>query len=266
MQTFRQLHQSGCFVIPNPWDRGSAIYLAGLGFKALATSSAGLGFTLGLPDTPGALPMDAVLAHLRDIVSATPLPVNADFQDGYGESADEVAANVGRCIGTGVAGLSIEDASSQPGQPLYHLEAAVERLRAARRAIDRSGTDVLLTGRAECYLTGHPQPFDEALRRLQAYSEAGADVLFAPGVRDLDEIKRMVAIVAPKPLNVLVARSSPFAVSDLAALGVRRVSVGSALARVGWTAVSKAARSLAEGRFDGFDGALSTADISHWFE
>jgi len=262
---FRKLHEAGCFVIPNPWDRGSAVYLAQLGFPALATSSAGFAFSRGLPDAPWALEREAVLAHVADIVAATPLPVNADFQSGYAPDPDGMAESVRLCVETGVAGLSIEDATGEPARPLYELRQAVERIQAARAAIDASGTGVLLTARAECFLTGHASPLEEAVRRLRAYADAGADVLYAPGVRAPDAIRAVVEAVAPKPVNVLVGAPG-LRVAELAALGVRRVSVGSALARVAWTAFMAAARALAEaGTFEQFDGLVTTGALSKLF-
>jgi 2-methylisocitrate lyase-like PEP mutase family enzyme len=263
---FRALHEQGCFVIPNPWDRGSAVFLERLGFRALATTSAGFAFSRARPDTVDALPRDAVLAHVADIVAATDLPVSADFQCGYSDDAAGVAESVKLCVEAGVAGLSIEDATGDPERPLFDLPSAIERIKAARRAIDASQSGVLLTGRAECFLTGHPSPLDESIRRLRAYADAGADVLYAPGLRDREAIRAVVEAVAPKPVNVLVGAPMGLSVSDLAALGVRRVSVGGALARVAWTAFAAAAREIAEaGEFSGFEGILSTAEVSRWF-
>src|SRR4051812_31341636 len=202
---FRALHQSGCFVLPNPWDAGTAIYLRHLGFQALATTSAGFAFSRGLPDDVGAVPRDAMLAHVAEIVRATPLPVNADFQNGYADDPDGVAANVARCVATGVAGLSIEDNSGDDAAPLYERSLAVERIRAARAAIDASGVPVVLTGRCEAYLVGDPDAARVSLDRLVAYADAGADCLYAPGVRDAGEIAAMVQAVAPRPVNVLMS-------------------------------------------------------------
>ena len=246
--TFRRLHESGCFAIPNPWDVGTARALAQLGFDALATTSAGFSFGRGLPDDPAALGVDAVLGHVADIVAATGLPVNADFQSGYAPDPEGVAANVRRCVETGVAGLSIEDArgdASGAGSPLYDRAEAVERVRAARAAIDDTGSGVLLTARAECFLVGHPDPLVESIARLQSYAEAGADVLYAPGVREPDDIRAIVEAVSPRPVNVLMAADTGLRVADLADLGVRRVSVGSALSRVAWGAFLAAGRELA---------------------
>lgn len=261
---FRTLHESGCFVIPNPWDAGSARYLQHLGFKALATTSAGFAYTLGLPDA--AVSRDAMLKNIADIVAAVDLPVNADFEAGYARDPEGVAENVGLCVETGVSGLSIEDSTGDPAKPLFELPLAVERIRAARAAIDRSGSGVLLTGRAECYLVGHPEPFQEALRRLNAYAEAGADVLYAPGVYDVSEIKTIVAELSPKPVNIIMSKDTGLRVADLAELGVRRISVGSSLARAAWTGFMRAAEPIAkEGSFAGFDGLAAYAGLNALF-
>ena len=262
--TFRALHESGCFVLPNPWDVGSAVYLQHLGFKALATTSAGFAFTQGLPDSVSAVPRDLMLAHIRDVVAATPLPVNADFQTGYADEPEGVARNVALCIATGVAGLSIEDATGNAAAPLYGLDLAVERIRAARAAIDASGLPVVLTARCEAYLVGQSDPFDTALKRLVAFADAGADCLFAPGVREAAEIAAMVKAVSPRPVNVLVSAPSPaHSIARLADLGVRRISVGSALARVAWGAFMRAAQDIKNtGSFDGLAGAASFSEIN----
>jgi len=263
---FRALHQEGCFVIPNPWDRGSALILERLGFPAIASSSAGLAFSRGLPDNAEVLTRDAVLEHLLELVAATHIPLNADFQSGYAADPERLARNVKLCIGTGVAGLSIEDASGDPSKPLYELEQAVERVRAARAAIDETNTGVLLTARAECFIVGHDDPLGESIRRLEAYAEAGADVLFAPLLPDRDAIRAAVAAVAPRPVNVLVSKNLGLRVQDIAELGVRRISVGGALARTAWTAFRSAARAIAEeGDFGGLDGIASTSEVSSWF-
>jgi 2-methylisocitrate lyase-like PEP mutase family enzyme len=265
--TFRTLHESGCFILPNPWDAGSAVYLERLGFKALATTSAGVAFSRGAPDTVAAVPKDVMLAHIRDVVAATTLPVNADFLAGYADAPEDVAGNVALCVATGAAGLSIEDATGTPAAPLYDARRAIERLRAARGAIDASGTPVVLTGRCEAWLVGDPNPFRTAMERLPAYAAAGADCLYAPGVSNPDEIAAIVKAVAPKPVNVLM--SSPSASLDaarLAALGVRRISVGSALSRVAWGAFIRAAQSLlATGSFDAFAGAASFNELNEAF-
>jgi len=264
-RAFRRLHESGCFVLPNPWDAGSARYLQRLGFKALATTSAGCAWTNGTAD--GAAGLDATLANIRAIVSATDLPVNADFESGFAATPEGVAANVAACVATGVAGLSIEDSTGHRDHPLHPLPVAVERLRAARAAIDATQTGVLLVGRAECYLVGHPDPLAESLRRLTAYAEAGADVLYAPGAVTHVEITAIVSAVAPRPVNVIVPRNIGLTVADLAALGVRRISVGGALARTAWTAFARAAQTIADdGAFTGFDGILTGADINGYFQ
>jgi len=250
---FRALHESGCFVLPNPWDVGSARLFASLGFRALATTSSGFAWTIGRADNEAG--REAVLAHLRVMVEATGLPVNADFESGFGARPEDVEESVGLAVATGVAGLSIEDSTGVEARPLYELPEAVERVRAARRAIDAAGGDTLLVGRAECFFAGRPD-LDETIRRLQAYAEAGADCLYAPGLRTAEQVGTVVRAVAPRPVNVLVAWAGAFTVSELADLGVRRVSVGGALARTGWAAVLRAARLLVEeGRFDGFADA-----------
>ena len=227
---FRAMHESGCFVMPNPWDVGTAVYLQHLGFEALATTSAGVAFTRGVPDATPALPLDDMLAHIREVVTATPLPVNADFQSGYANEPEGVAANVTLCIATGAAGLSIEDNTGDIASPLYEASLAIERIRAARKAIDASGIPVVLTGRCEAWLVGQPNPFRVALERLVAYAEAGADCLYAPGVREPDEIAAIVKAVSPKPVNVLMhGPSKILSDSCLAGIDVRRISVGLAL-------------------------------------
>jgi 2-methylisocitrate lyase-like PEP mutase family enzyme len=264
---FRELHASGCFVLPNPWDIGSAVFLKRLGFQALATTSAGFAFSRGLPDSVKAVPRDLMLAHIRDIAEATDLPVNADFQSGYADEPERLAENVKLCVATGVSGLSIEDATGDDATPLYDEAAAIERIRAARRAIDDTGSEVVLTARCEAYLVGHPDPFRTALARLTAFAAAGADCLFAPGVRDAHAIKAIVDAVAPRPVNVLVSSPSP-AMNRvaLAALGVRRISVGAALARVAWGAFMRASREIAEtGTFDALNGAARFEDLNALF-
>lgn len=265
---FRAMHESGCFVLPNPWDVGTAVYLQHLGFQALATTSAGVAFARGFPDGTSALPLEDMLAHIREIVAATPLPVNADFQSGYADDPEDVAANVTRCIATGVAGLSIEDNTGRKAAPLYEKSIAIERIRAARKAIDSSGIPVVLTGRCEAWLVAQPDPLRFSLERLVAYAEAGADCLYAPGVTKLDEIEQIVKAVAPKPINVLVSSpSKELTVSRLADLGVRRISVGSTLARVAWGAFIRSARSIAEtGAFDSFADAVPFAEINGVFD
>jgi 2-methylisocitrate lyase-like PEP mutase family enzyme len=264
-QAFRGLHERGCFVIPNPWDVGSARYLQHLGFAALATTSAGFAFSQGLPDSDVAVSRDRSLAHIAKIAAAVDLPVNADFSSGYGMEPSDVADSVTRCVATGVAGLSIEDATGEPSTPLYELPLAVERVQAAREAIDRSGSGVLLTARAECYHVGHPDAFRESIRRLQAYSQAGADVLFAPGPQKPEEIKALVEAVHPKPFNLLVIRDIGLGVGEIAALGVRRISVGGALALAGWTAFMRAAQTLkSNGSFSGLADLAPYAQINEF--
>ncbi len=263
--TFRQLHEQGCFVIPNPWDRGTAIALAAMGFQALATTSAGASFARGVPDTLTALGVDAVLDNIAEIVDAVDLPVSADFQAGYANDLDGLAVNVRRCVATGVAGLSIEDARGGAQDPLYSVPEAVERVGAAYAAID--GADVLLTARAECFLYGHPDPLREAITRLQAFADAGADVLYAPGIRNRDDIAALVDALRPYPVNVLMGSDTGLTVSDLADLGVRRVSVGSALTRVAWGAFLSAARKIAdEGSFAGLTRTASFDELNRLFD
>ena len=257
---FRQLHASGCFVIPNPWDVGSARWLAQLGFKALASTSSGAAWSQGCAD--GQMPLPAVLAYLRALVAATELPVNADFESGFADSPEGVAQNVRAAIDTGIAGVSIEDSTGDAAQPLFDLPTGVARLRAARAAIDASRQDVMLVGRAENFVAGRPD-LDDAMARLKAYADAGADCLYAPGITTREQIAAVVAAVAPKPVNVLVGSASAWTVADLAALGVRRVSVGGGLARAAWGGFQRAARQLAEqGRFDGFEGAVPGHELN----
>ena len=239
---FRELHQAGCFVIPNPWDLGSARVLAQLGFKALATTSCGLAWTLGVRDH--AITLDQKLSHLRDMAAAVPVPVNADFEKGFAVAPKEVAANVTAAAATGIAGLSIEDSTGDPSNPLFELSLAIERIRAAREALDKTGTGVLLTGRSEGFLAGRPD-LDETIRRLNAYADAGAECLYAPGLRTVDEIRAVVSAVAPKPVNALIG-SDIATVEELARIGVRRISVGGGLARAAWTGFLQAAKEIAE--------------------
>ena len=262
---FRALHESGCFVLPNPWDIGTAIYLERLGFKALATTSAGFAFSRGKPD--GAVPRDQMLAHIREIVEATALPVNADFLSGYADEPEDVAANVQLCIDTGVAGLSIEDNTGRADAPLYEKKLAVERIRAARAAIDASETGVVLTGRCEAWLVHDPNPMRTVLERLPAYAEAGADCLYAPGVSDPDEIAQIVKTVSPKPVNVLVSGfNHQLSLSQLTDLGVRRISVGSGLALAAWGAFLRAAREIkTNGAFNLLANNASSADLNELF-
>jgi 2-methylisocitrate lyase-like PEP mutase family enzyme len=262
-QAFRQLHRSGCFVIPNPWDPGSAGYLQRLGFKALATTSSGAAWRHAKAD--GQLSLDETLVHLREIVAATELPVNADFEHGFAPDAAGVARNVRLAVDTGVAGLSIEDSTGDASEPLRDIASAVERMRAARAAIDETGGETLLIGRAENFIVGRPDLHD-AIRRLQAYAEAGADCLYAPGIETREQIAAVVAAVAPKPVNLLVGSASDLTLRDIEALGVRRVSVGGALARTAWGGFMRAAQTIAaEGKFDGFAGAAAGAELNAIF-
>jgi 2-methylisocitrate lyase-like PEP mutase family enzyme len=260
---FRALHERGCFVMPNPWDLGSARMLQDMGFPALATTSAGMAFSLGLPD--GGVPRDRVLEHVRSIASAVDVPVNADFESGFGADPRAVGESVSRCVAAGVAGLSIEDATGDARAPLFEVGVAVERLRAARAAIDASGTGVVLTARAECHLVGTPDPLADSIRRLQAYAAAGADCLYAPGLTTSEEVIAVVTAVAPKPVNVLAGGTS-FTVARLRDLGVRRISVGAALARTAWGAFLRAAREIAgTGSFAGFAGAEPFSRLNAFF-
>jgi 2-methylisocitrate lyase-like PEP mutase family enzyme len=262
-RTFRALHQSGCFVIPNPWNVGSARYLQGLGFKALATTSSGYAHAQGYAD--GAQTCDEVLAHFREIAAAADVPVNADFEGGFADDPDGVAANVTRCIATGVAGLSIEDSTGDPDQPLYAFDLALERVKAARAAIDRAGGDVVFTARTEGFIRGRPD-LDETIKRLKAFADAGADCLYSPGIKTREQIEATVQAVAPKPVNFLNSGALGFTVKDLAEMGVRRISVGGTLARVAMNAFIKSAREIAgEGKFDSFADVLSNAELNAFF-
>jgi 2-methylisocitrate lyase-like PEP mutase family enzyme len=262
-RAFRQLHDAGCFVIPNPWDVGSARFLQSLGFKALATTSSGFAWSQGRPD--GGISRDVALAHLNAMVAATDLPVNADFESGFAMDAAGVEESVRLAVETGVAGLSIEDSTGDAAKPLYDLGIAVERIRAARKAIDKAGGDTLLVGRAECFLVGRPD-LDETIERLKAYAHAGADCLYAPGIAARDQIAAVVAAVAPKPFNLLVGSASELTLKEISALGVRRVSVGGALARSAWGGFMRAARLIAEqGKFDEFANGASGRELNSFF-
>jgi 2-methylisocitrate lyase-like PEP mutase family enzyme len=262
---FRKMHESGCFVLPNPWDIGTAIYLENLGFEALATTSAGFAFSRGRPD--GGVPRDEMLAHIRAIVEATTLPVNADFLNGYADEPEGIAANVRLCVGTGVAGVSIEDNTGRTDAPLYEKKLAIDRIRAARSAINASGDGVVLTGRCEAWLVNHPEPFRTALDRLAAYAEAGADCLYAPGVSKPDEITQIVKAVAPKPVNVLVSGfNHQLSLSQLTDLGVRRISVGSGLALAAWGVFLRAAKDIkTNGTFNLLANGAAFADLNELF-
>lgn len=258
---FRALHERGCFVIPNPFDLGSARWLQSLGFSALATTSSGAAWSYGFPD--GGLSRDVMLEHIREIAAVSDLPVNADFLNGFADQPEDLIPNVALCIETGVAGLSIEDMDA--AHRLYDIELAVERIRAARRAIDDDGTGVLLVARSEAFLVGHPDPLREAVKRIERFAEAGADCLYVPDVTSPEDIATIVKVVAPKPVNVLARHLGGLTVADLAGLGVRRVSVGGALARMAWAGVMRAGRDLAEGRFDALDAAASGAELNRFF-
>ena len=262
-KTFRKLHEAGCFVIPNPWNVGTARYFQHLGFKALATTSSGFAHAQGFAD--GAVPRDAMLAHLREIAAAADVPVNADFEGGYADAPEAVAESVRLCIETGVAGLSIEDSTGDDQNPLYDFDLALARVRAARAAIDNAGGDVVFTARTEGFVRGRPD-LAETIRRLKAFAEAGADCLYSPGIKTREEIVATVNAVAPKPVNLLMSSSTGFSVSDLAGMGVRRISVGGTLARVAWNAVLRSAREIAErGRFDSFGGVIGNAELNAFF-
>ena len=262
-RAFRQMHEAGCFVIPNPWDVGSAQYLQSLGFKALATTSSGFAWSQGHPDN--GISRDMALAHLRAMVAATVVPVNADFESGFAKDAAGVEESVRLAVETGVAGLSIEDSTGDAAKPLFELGAALERMRAARRAIDKAGGGTLLVGRAECFLVGRPN-LDETIERLKAYASAGADCLYAPGIATREQITAVVSALAPKPINLLVGSVSKLTLDEISTLGVRRVSVGGALARSAWGGFMRAARSIAEhGKFDEFASAASGRDLNALF-
>ena len=260
--TFKTLHEQGCFIIPNPWDVGSALMLQGMGFKALASTSSGQAWSTGMADA--SVSRGQVLDHLRILVNATDLPVNADFESGYAADAKGVAESVRMAVATGVAGLSIEDASGDKAAPIYNMADAVARVRAARAAIDESGGDTLLVGRAENFLHGRADLAD-TITRLKAYAEAGADCLYAPGIKTRDDIVAVVTAVAPKPVNLLIGWASDFTLADVAAMGVRRISVGGALARSAWGGFMQAARGLEQGRFDGFAQAMPGGELNAFF-
>lgn len=262
-RTFRKLHETGCFVIPNPWSVGSARYLQGLGFKALATTSSGHAHSEGLPD--GGQTIDDVLAHYAELAAATDVPLNADFENGFADDPDEVAANVTRCIATGVAGLSVEDSPNNATTPLYDSDLALKRVKAARAAIDKAGGDVVFTARTEGFIRGRPD-LEETIRRLKAFADAGADCLYSPGIKTREQIEATVKAVAPKPVNFLNSGSFGFTVSDIAAMGARRISVGGSLARVAMHAFIKTARQIAEeGKFDGFADLIGNPELNKFF-
>jgi 2-methylisocitrate lyase-like PEP mutase family enzyme len=262
-RAFLRLHQHGCFVIPNPWDVGSARYLQSLGFKALATTSSGFAWSHGHRD--GGMSRDRVLDHLTEMVEATDLPINADFEHGFAPDAAGVAESVRLAVETGVAGLSIEDSTGQASKPLFDVATAIERIRAARGAIDKAGADTMLIGRAEGFLVGQPD-IEQVIARLKAYANAGADCLYAPGISSVEHITAVVAAVAPKPVNLLVGFNADLTLAKIAALGVRRVSVGGALARAAWGGFMRAAKLIMEeGKFDGFADAASGSALNTIF-
>jgi 2-methylisocitrate lyase-like PEP mutase family enzyme len=261
---FRAMHEEGCFLLPNPWDVGTARYLAAQGFRALATTSSGAAHARALPD--GAMSRDDTILHAGEIQAAVDLPVNVDFGHGFGADAECVGAAVTRCLATGVAALSIEDATGDPTRPLFPIEEAVARLRAARAACDAAPGRALLVGRAECFLTGHHDPLAESLRRIAAYAEAGAEVLYVPGLTTRDQIAAVVAAASPLPVNLLVSRPIGLRIAEIAALGVRRVSLGGALAGVAWGAVARAVKELQAGRFDALTGRMPGGELNRLFE
>ena len=262
-KTFRRLHESGCFVIPNPWNIGSARYLQALGFKALASTSSGYAHSIGYSD--GDVTRDMVLAHCREIAQATDVPVNADFEGGYADDPDGVAESVRLCVETGVAGLSIEDFTGNDADPLYDFDTAVKRVRAARKAIDAAGGDVVFTARTEGFIKNRPD-MAETVRRLKAFADEGADCLYPPGIRTREQIETVVKAVAPLPVNLLMSTASGLTVKDIAAMGVRRISIGGTMARVAMHAFLKSAREIAEqGAFDSFGGVISNAELNKFF-
>jgi 2-methylisocitrate lyase-like PEP mutase family enzyme len=262
-KAFRALHASGCFVIPNPWNVGSARYLQGLGFKALASTSAGHAHAMGYPD--GGQTMEDVLAHYRELTAATDIPLNADFENGFADDPDKVAENVTKCIATGVAGLSIEDSPQHGDFPLYDFDKALARVKAARAAIDKAGGDVVFTARTEGFIRGRPD-LEETIRRLKAFADAGADCFYSPGIKTREQIEATVKAVGGKPVNFLNSGAFGFSVDDLAKMGVRRISVGGSLSRVAMHAFIKMAKEISEqGTFTGFDGLITNAELNKFF-
>lgn len=260
---FRKLHESGCFVIPNPWDVGSARYLQSLGFKALASTSSGFAWSQAMPDN--GITRDMALAHFTLMAAATDVPLNADFEGGFADDPDGVAESVRLCCSTGVAGLSIEDSTGDKAKPLYDFDLAVARVRAARAAIDKAAGDVVFTARCEGFLVGIAD-MSEVTRRLKAYAEAGADCLYAPAIKTREQIAEVIKAVAPKPVNILIGWASDLSVADIAALGARRISVGGAMARSAWGGFMKAAKEIATaGTFNGFVGAAPGAELNALF-
>ena len=261
--TYRRMHESGCFIIPNPWDIGTARYLQGLGFTALASTSAGFAFSLGLPD--GAVSRDVMLAHFRELVAVTDVPINADFEGGYADAPQDVAESVRLCIETGVAGLSIEDSTMDPAIPLYDFDLALARVRAARATVDKAGGDVVFTARSEGFIRGRPD-LDETIRRLKAFADAGADCLYAPGIKTPEQIAAVVKAVAPKPVNFLMASATDLTLDSLARLGVRRISLGGTLARAAWAAFVRSAREMInDGKFTSLAGGMSNPELNAFF-
>ena len=260
---FRKLHESGCFLIPNPWSIGSACYLQGLGCKAIASTSSGFAHSMGRSD--GEVSLDMMLAHLSELVANTDIPVNADFEGGFTDDPEGVAENVLRCISTGVAGLSIEDSTGDPKMPLYDFDLALARVKATRAAIDRVGGEIVFTARTEGFICGRPD-LDETIRRLRAFADAGADCLYSPGIKTREQIEATVKAVAPKPINFLNSGSFGFTVTDIATMGVRRISVGGTLARIAMDAFIKSARALVdEGRFESFADVISNPELNKFF-
>jgi len=261
--TFHVLHKSGCFVIPNPWDIGSARYLQGMGFKALASTSSGFAWSKGFADNH--VTRELVLTHLSELVAATDVPINADFEGGFAHDPAGIAESVKLAVKTGVAGLSIEDSTGDKAKPLYDIDIAVARLKAARKAIDETGGDTLLVGRAENFFVGVPD-LDDTIARLKAYSNAGADCLYSPGVKTKEQIAAVVKAVSPKPFNLLIGDPLGITVKDAEELGVRRISVGGALARTAWGGFQRAVKQIAEeGRFDEFANAAAGAELNKFF-
>lgn len=261
---FHALHKSGCFVIPNPWDIGSARWLQGMGFKALASTSSGFAWANGFADNQ--VTREMVLSHLSELVAATDVPINADFEGGFAHDPAGVAASVKLAAEAGVAGLSIEDSTGDKDKPLYDIDIAVARMKAARKAIDETGGGTLLVGRAENFFVGVPD-LDDTIARLRAYASAGADCLYSPGVKTPDQIAAVVKAVAPKPFNLLIGNAIGITVKQAEALGVRRISVGGALARSAWGGFTRMVKKIAEeGRFDGFTEATPGAELNAFFQ
>jgi 2-methylisocitrate lyase-like PEP mutase family enzyme len=261
---YKALHEAGCFIQPNPWDIGTARWLRAQGFPALATTSAGFAWTRGLSDQD--VPLDLMLGYISDLVAAVPdVPVNADFENGYADDEATLAVNIKRCIATGVAGLSIEDATGKPDAPLYDFETALSRIRAARRAVDETGTGSLLTARAEAYLHGHPDPLPEVCRRVAAFADAGADVLYAPGLKTEHEIREVIAAAGGKPVNILIFTDLGFSQADIQRFGGRRISVGSALAKAAWRGFMDATTPLLSGDFSGLPTNFPGSKLDDFF-